>query len=104
MLGFDDYIRKYKQSEEGVLVNISSIAGLVGFSSIPIYTSTKHAVIGLSRSYGTKVHYERCKIRVVTLCPGVTETPLITESSGKNLGPEYENILESELRALPIQK
>jgi len=36
----------------GVLVNIASILGLAPLSTSPVYVATKHAVIGLSRSFG----------------------------------------------------
>ena len=35
----------------GVIVNISSIAGLQAFPHSPIYTATKHAIVGFSRSF-----------------------------------------------------
>jgi len=36
----------------GVVVNISSVVGLFPFSGGPVYTATKHAVIGFTRSFG----------------------------------------------------
>jgi len=35
-----------------VVVNISSIAGLGPYAGAPVYVATKHAVIGLTRSFG----------------------------------------------------
>jgi 15-hydroxyprostaglandin dehydrogenase (NAD) len=39
----------------GVVVNISSIAGLAAFAGSPVYNATKHAVIGLTRSFGVSI-------------------------------------------------
>ena len=36
----------------GVVVNMSSIAGLGPLTTTPVYVATKHAVIGLTRSFG----------------------------------------------------
>jgi 15-hydroxyprostaglandin dehydrogenase (NAD) len=36
----------------GVVVNMASIAGLRPTATFPVYVATKHAVIGLSRSFG----------------------------------------------------
>jgi NAD(P)-dependent dehydrogenase (short-subunit alcohol dehydrogenase family) len=36
----------------GVVVNISSILGLAPYAGFPVYATTKHAVIGLTRSFG----------------------------------------------------
>jgi 15-hydroxyprostaglandin dehydrogenase (NAD) len=39
----------------GVMVNIASIVGLAPFAGSPVYTATKHAVIGLTRSFGVSI-------------------------------------------------
>jgi 15-hydroxyprostaglandin dehydrogenase (NAD) len=36
----------------GVVVNISSVFGLVAAAHFPVYVATKHAVIGFTRSFG----------------------------------------------------
>jgi 15-hydroxyprostaglandin dehydrogenase (NAD) len=36
----------------GVVVNIASVLRLAPFASSPVYVATKHAVIGLTRSFG----------------------------------------------------
>lgn len=36
----------------GVIVSTASVAGLDGFYSMPAYSATKHAVIGLNRCFG----------------------------------------------------
>jgi hypothetical protein len=48
---------KDKGGKGGVVVNISSIAGLGPFAAFPIYNTTKHAVIGLTRSFGVSTTY-----------------------------------------------
>jgi NAD(P)-dependent dehydrogenase (short-subunit alcohol dehydrogenase family) len=59
----------------GSIVATASIAGLTGFSHDPIYTLTKHAVVGLVRSLGPALEPEGIKINAV--CPGITDTPMI---------------------------
>jgi 15-hydroxyprostaglandin dehydrogenase (NAD) len=46
------YMGKDKGGKGGVVVNMASIAGLAPFAVFPVYVTTKHAVIGLSRSFG----------------------------------------------------
>jgi 15-hydroxyprostaglandin dehydrogenase (NAD) len=53
---------KEKGGKGGVVVNISSIAGLEGYSTCPIYVATKHAVIGLTRSFGVSTAYSNVDI------------------------------------------
>jgi len=51
------YMGKDEGGKGGVVVNIASILGLAPFSGSPIYTASKHAVIGLSRSFGVSTAY-----------------------------------------------
>lgn len=55
--------------EGGSVVNASSIAGLIGRENNGIYTASKHAVIGLSRSAAKEVG--RRGVRVNCICPYV---------------------------------
>lgn len=38
----------------GIVVSIASVAGLDGFYSMPAYSATKHAVVGLNRCLGVR--------------------------------------------------
>jgi NAD(P)-dependent dehydrogenase (short-subunit alcohol dehydrogenase family) len=59
----------------GVIVATASLAGLVPTSEDPIYTLTKHAVIGFVRSVAPQL--EERGIRISAVAPGFVETPLI---------------------------
>lgn len=64
----------------GTIVNTASILGLQGMAGCPCYTGTKHFVIGFTRSIGTSFWYDLTGIRFLTICPGVTITPMITDA------------------------
>jgi NAD(P)-dependent dehydrogenase (short-subunit alcohol dehydrogenase family) len=59
----------------GDIVVTASIAGIIPFPQDPIYTATKHFVLGLSRSVAPL--FAAKGIRVNAICPGIVETPLL---------------------------
>lgn len=59
----------------GVIVNVSSALGLIGGPMQSIYSASKHAVIGLTRS--TAREYAGAGIRINAVCPGVVRTPAL---------------------------
>lgn len=61
----------------GQIVATASLAGLVAIPGDPVYTLTKHAVVGYVRSVGAQLAGEG--IRVNAICPGFADTPLIAE-------------------------
>ena len=60
----------------GHIVNTASMAGLIPSPFMGSYTTTKHAVVGLSRAL--RAEAARFGVRVSTLCPGVIRTPILT--------------------------
>ena len=58
----------------GSIVAVASLAALHGVPQDPVYTMTKHAVIGLVRALSPALAAEN--IRFSAVCPGLVDTPL----------------------------
>jgi len=56
----------------GHIVNTSSIAGLMGMSTTALYSTTKHAIIGLSTSL--RAEGAALGVKVSVVCPGWVDT------------------------------
>jgi len=59
----------------GDIVATASLAGLVAFEHDPVYTASKHAVVGLVRALGAQLLAKG--IRINAVCPGIVDTPLL---------------------------
>jgi NAD(P)-dependent dehydrogenase (short-subunit alcohol dehydrogenase family) len=63
----------------GRIINIASVAGLVGSGGGPAYTAAKHGVVGLTRQLA--ITYARGGVTVNAICPGAIQTSLRANSA-----------------------
>ena len=70
-------LTQMEQNGGGVIVNIASIHGTVAAPLSSAYTSTKHAVVGLTKNIGAE--YGQKNIRCNAVGPGYIDTPLLNQ-------------------------
>ncbi|NNL66109.1 MAG: glucose 1-dehydrogenase [Myxococcales bacterium] len=73
-----------REGRGGVIVNMSSIAGLSA-QGPPHYAASKSAVLGITRACARELG--RFQIRVNAICPGVIDTPMSAGIPEAALGP-----------------
>jgi 3-oxoacyl-[acyl-carrier protein] reductase len=91
------------KQKEGIIVNMASIAGKNGVPTASIYSATKHAVMGFSRSLMLEVR--KHGIRVIAICPGSVATEFFRESPSElshNTMLASEDIAETILYAAAL--
>lgn len=72
-----ELVQMVKQ-KKGVIINMASILGKVGFATSSHYVAAKHGVIGLTQT--AAIEYATEGIRINAICPGFIETPLLTNA------------------------
>jgi NAD(P)-dependent dehydrogenase (short-subunit alcohol dehydrogenase family) len=68
-------------ARHGRVVNIASTAGQRGYAYVSAYVAAKHGVVGLTRALALEV--AKKGITVNAVCPGYTETEILTASIAK---------------------
>ena len=74
-------LRQMREQGSGAIVNCSSIGGVRGGGRAADYHSSKHAIIGLTRSVAQD--YASRGVRINAVCPGTIETPMVSEMMAK---------------------
>jgi NAD(P)-dependent dehydrogenase (short-subunit alcohol dehydrogenase family) len=84
-LGMKHVLPVMLKTNSGSIINTASIAGLIGSPAIAVYSASKHAVIGLTKSVA-----QECSgtgVRVNCVCPGLIDSRMLSAIiDGRNPG------------------
>jgi NAD(P)-dependent dehydrogenase (short-subunit alcohol dehydrogenase family) len=86
-----------QRQSRSYVTNIGSISSLVAQAGTPAYTTSKGAVLQLTRSIA--VDYASFGLRCNCVCPGITDTPLLRYHL--NQAPDPAAALASRLKRVP---
>ncbi|HEX3115829.1 MAG TPA: SDR family oxidoreductase [Bradyrhizobium sp.] len=84
-LGMKHVLPVMLKQNSGSIINTASIAGLIGSPDIAVYSASKHAVIGLTRS--AALECAGSAVRVNCVCPGLIDSRMLSAIiEGRNPG------------------
>jgi 2-keto-3-deoxy-L-fuconate dehydrogenase len=80
------YLPEMVARRVGVIINMASVAGLVGIQDRLAYSTTKFAVVGLTKSMA--LDHAAQGVRINCICPGRVETPWVAARVREYPDPE----------------
>jgi 2-hydroxycyclohexanecarboxyl-CoA dehydrogenase len=87
------------ERKQGSIVNISSDSARVGSMGEAIYSGAKAAVVAFSKTLARE--HARDNIRVNVVCPGLADTPLLSEIQQEPFG---QKVLGSIVNFVPLKR
>ncbi|MCE7864352.1 MAG: SDR family oxidoreductase [Bacteroidetes bacterium CHB5] len=78
-------IPSMQKKGKGVVINVSSVQAFISQSQVAAYTTSKTALLGLTRSIAVDYAPE---IRCVAVCPGTINTPMLQAAIRESPNPE----------------
>lgn len=96
ILSLKHELRVMYPQKHGSIINVSSVAGRIGFPGASVYAASKHAVEGLTKSAALEAAPAR--VRVNAVAPGPIETPMLNRFVGSEENKKHL------LQQIPIQR
>lgn len=81
-------LAQFKSQGQGILINVSSLAGKIGHPYMSAYSASKYGIVGLSDAIRGEVRHDP-DIHVCTVLPVATDTPLF-QHGANYLGREAQ--------------
>jgi NAD(P)-dependent dehydrogenase (short-subunit alcohol dehydrogenase family) len=93
-------VERMTKTGGGVILNLASIASLIGLEDRFAYSTTKGAVLAMTRSIA--VDYMRAGIRCNCICPARVHTPFVDEMLKRHYPGREAEVFEELSKAQPI--
>lgn len=96
-----DYMSKQNGGEGGIIINMSSLAGLMPVAQQPVYCASKHGIVGFTRSAALAANLMNSGVRLNAICPGFVNTAILESiEKEENMGQyiEYKDHIKDMIK------
>jgi NAD(P)-dependent dehydrogenase (short-subunit alcohol dehydrogenase family) len=101
-LGMKHVLPVMLKQNKGSIINTASIAGLVGSPHIAVYSASKHAVIGLTKSVAWEC--TGTGVRINCVCPGLIESRMLSAIFQGRAGGNAPYPMEKMVERIPARR
>jgi NAD(P)-dependent dehydrogenase (short-subunit alcohol dehydrogenase family) len=101
-LGMKHVLPVMLKQNKGSIINTASIAGLVGSPHIAVYSASKHAVIGLTKSVAWEC--TGTAVRINCVCPGLIESRMLSAIFQGRAGGNAPYPMEKMVERVPARR
>jgi NAD(P)-dependent dehydrogenase (short-subunit alcohol dehydrogenase family) len=101
-LGMKHVLPVMLKQDRGSIINTASIAGLIGSAEVAVYSASKHAVIGLTKSAAQEC--TGTKVRVNAVCPGLIDSRMLSAIVDARVGRGSPPPLEKVVDRVPQRR
>lgn len=93
-------ISEIRKRGGGVIINTASVQGLQSMPLVPPYAASKGGILSLTRQMS--LDYAKDNIRVLAVCPGAIDTPMLRATADLEMGEDKDAIIEEWGKGHPI--
>jgi NAD(P)-dependent dehydrogenase (short-subunit alcohol dehydrogenase family) len=101
-LGIKHVLPVMLKQNKGSIINTASIAGLVGSPHIAVYSASKHAIIGLTKSVAWEC--TGTGVRINCVCPGLIESRMLSAIFQGRAGGNAPYPMEKMVERVPARR
>jgi NAD(P)-dependent dehydrogenase (short-subunit alcohol dehydrogenase family) len=101
-LGLKHVLAVMLKQNAGSIINTASIAGLMGSPQLAVYSASKHAVIGLTKSVAAEC--AGTGVRVNCVCPGLIESRMLSAIFQGRAGGNAPYPMEKMVERVPARR